>query len=51
VYARDGEEPVATSMHDIFWQRSAAVEVDLEAGEYVVHVRTSKMRACCDQRD
>jgi hypothetical protein len=44
VYARDGEEPVATTMHNTFWQRSMTVEVDLEAGEYVVHVRISRTR-------
>jgi hypothetical protein len=49
VYARNGEEPVAITMHDIFWERSVAAEVDLEAGEYVVHVRVLRTRACGDQ--
>ncbi|QRW14156.1 calpain family cysteine protease [Ceratobasidium sp. AG-Ba] len=37
------DEPYASSAHTVFWRRSINVELDdLEAGEYVVHVRLDR---------
>ncbi|KAG9095718.1 hypothetical protein FRC07_011043, partial [Ceratobasidium sp. 392] len=45
IYRKDApaSEPYASSSHTIFWRRSVNVELDdLEAGEYVVHVRLDR---------
>ncbi|KAF8597838.1 cysteine proteinase [Ceratobasidium sp. AG-I] len=45
VYRKDApvEEPYARSTHTVFWKRSVNVELkNLEAGEYVVHVRLDR---------
>lgn len=39
VYKKEGVEPIVASNHSIFNLRSVNAEADLEAGEYVVHVR------------
>lgn len=33
------EEPLLSSSHTGYWRRSVNLEIDLEPGEYVVHVR------------
>jgi hypothetical protein len=38
IFKSGEKEPVATSYHDALWRRSVNVEVDLEEGEYVIHV-------------
>lgn len=38
VYRKGETEPIATSQHSRFWGRSVQVELELDAGEYVVHV-------------
>jgi hypothetical protein len=38
IFKTGEKEPVATSYHDALWRRSVNVEVDLEAGDYVVQV-------------
>ncbi|EIN13517.1 cysteine proteinase [Punctularia strigosozonata HHB-11173 SS5] len=45
VFERDGTEPIISSVHDTLWGRSVTAEIDLHAGEYVVHVRLDK-RLC-----
>ena len=39
VYNKGGIEPIVASNHSIFNLRSVNAEADLDAGEYVVHVR------------
>jgi len=39
VYKKGGIEPIVASNHSIFNLRSVNAEADLDAGEYVVHVR------------
>jgi hypothetical protein len=41
IFKAGEKEPLASSYHDSMWRRSVNVEVDLEAGDYVVHVRHS----------
>jgi hypothetical protein len=38
----DTEEPLVSSSHTGYWRRSVNLEVDLEPGEYVVHVRLDR---------
>lgn len=38
----DMEEPLASSSHAGFWRRSVNLEINLEPGEYVVHVRLDR---------
>jgi len=42
LFARGGSEPLAESTHSIFWGRSVNLEIELDAGEYVVHVRMDR---------
>ncbi len=40
VLVKEGEtEPLAESVHAMFWTRSVNLEIELEAGKYFVHVR------------
>lgn len=39
IYKKDEDEPVALSTHHGFWDRSVDIEIDLEAGDYVVQVK------------
>ena len=39
LFKKGDAEPLATSLHSRFWGRSVQLELELEAGEYVVHVR------------
>jgi len=48
VFKKGHKEPVASSVKTSFWRRSVSLEVPLEAGEYVVHVR---LDARDDQND
>jgi hypothetical protein len=45
VYRRGETEPVGTSSHDIFFSRTITLELPLEEGEYVVHVRLDRFQA------
>ncbi|KAG8737855.1 hypothetical protein FRC10_007587 [Ceratobasidium sp. 414] len=38
----DAEEPLVSSSHTGYWRRSVNLEVDLDPGEYVVHVRLDR---------
>lgn len=33
------KEPIAASYHDATWRRSVNVELEMDEGDYVVHVR------------
>jgi hypothetical protein len=35
------QEPLAESVHNVFWERSVNLEIELEAGEYFVYVSDS----------
>lgn len=39
LFKKDDPEPLGASLHSNFWGRSVNLELELEAGEYVVHVR------------
>jgi hypothetical protein len=39
LFKKDDKEPIGSSQHSRFYSRSVNLEVDLAAGEYVVHVR------------
>jgi len=39
LFKKGDADPIASSSHSIFWTRSVNLEVELEAGDYVVHVR------------
>ncbi|KAJ6472033.1 hypothetical protein C8R45DRAFT_1013813 [Mycena sanguinolenta] len=43
LFKRGQSEPVATSSQPRFYSRSVNLELDLEAGDYVVHVRLDRM--------
>jgi hypothetical protein len=51
LYKRGEKKVIAYSKHALFWGRSVNAEVDLEAGEYVVHVsmRTQMQFDLCDE--
>jgi hypothetical protein len=38
VYEKGATVPLVSSVHDTLWSRSVTAEIDLRAGEYVVHV-------------
>lgn len=43
VLVKEGEkEPLAESVHAMFWSRSTNLEIDLEAGKYFVYVRVDR---------
>lgn len=42
LFKRDEPEPLGTSVHSNFWGRSVNLEVHLEKGDYVVHVRMDR---------
>ncbi|XP_006462259.1 hypothetical protein AGABI2DRAFT_71002 [Agaricus bisporus var. bisporus H97] len=43
VLVKEGEiEPVAESVHAMFWSRSVNLEIELEAGKYFVYVRIDR---------
>jgi hypothetical protein len=42
LYKKGEKEPIAESLHSRMYARSVNVEVDLQAGEYVVHVRLDR---------
>jgi hypothetical protein len=44
VLVKDGEkEPLAESVHAVFWSRSVNLEIDLEPGKYFVYVSLPKV--------
>ncbi|KAF8210804.1 hypothetical protein K438DRAFT_1664769 [Mycena galopus ATCC 62051] len=43
LFKRGQTEPVANSSHPRFYSRSVNLELDLEAGDYIVHVRLDRM--------
>jgi hypothetical protein len=45
LFRRGEPQPLASSRHDVYWERSVPLEIDLEPGEYVVHVRAANLRA------
>jgi len=42
LYKKGSDELLASSVHNKFWGRSVSLEVDLDEGEYVVHVRLDR---------
>jgi hypothetical protein len=52
IFKRGEKEPVASSVKTSFWNRSASLELPLEAGEYVVHVSsaTAPLEEMVDKR-
>ncbi|KAF7312318.1 Calpain catalytic domain-containing protein [Mycena indigotica] len=45
LYKQGGTEPIAVANHHAkYWSRSVNLEVDLEQGEYVVHVRLDRLK-------
>lgn len=42
LFRKDDPEPLGFSVHSHFWGRSVNLEMDLEEGEYVVHVRMDR---------
>ncbi|KZT25899.1 cysteine proteinase [Neolentinus lepideus HHB14362 ss-1] len=42
IFKRGEQEPISRSSHDQLWRRTVTTEVELEAGEYVVHVRIDR---------
>ena len=42
LYQKDDSEPLAESVHQRFWGRSVHTELELDEGEYVVHVSLMK---------
>lgn len=44
VYKRGGDQPVARSRNTCLWIYNASLETNLEAGDYVVHVRARDPR-------
>ncbi|KAH7100356.1 cysteine proteinase [Auriculariales sp. MPI-PUGE-AT-0066] len=42
LFERGGTEPIGESVHSVFWTRSVATELELDAGDYVVHVRMDR---------
>jgi hypothetical protein len=45
LFRRGEPQPLASSRHDVYWERSVPLEIDLDPGEYVVHVRAAILRA------
>ncbi|EIN09345.1 cysteine proteinase [Punctularia strigosozonata HHB-11173 SS5] len=48
VYPKSAMKPIARSRHNMLWDRSVVAEIDLEAGDYVVHVRLDRSRLRAD---
>ncbi|TFK48418.1 cysteine proteinase [Heliocybe sulcata] len=44
LYREGTDELVATSTHERLWRRSVNLEIDLEAGNYVVHARVDRKK-------
>ncbi|TFK50435.1 cysteine proteinase [Heliocybe sulcata] len=42
IFKRGDQQPISHSSHDQLWRRSVNTEVELEPGEYVVHVRIDR---------
>ncbi|KDQ54808.1 hypothetical protein JAAARDRAFT_196208 [Jaapia argillacea MUCL 33604] len=42
LFRKGDTEPIGSSVHDYFMDRSVSLELDLDAGEYVVHVRLDR---------
>jgi hypothetical protein len=38
LFKRGDQSPVASSRHDMLWEKSVPLEIDLDPGDYVVHV-------------
>ncbi|KDQ54805.1 hypothetical protein JAAARDRAFT_37910 [Jaapia argillacea MUCL 33604] len=42
LFKKGEDEPIGASSHDYFMARAVTLEIDLEAGDYVVHVRLDR---------
>ncbi|KAG8903529.1 hypothetical protein FRB99_003160 [Tulasnella sp. 403] len=42
VFKKGSSEPLATASHNRYWGRSVQMEIELDEGEYVVHVRLDR---------
>lgn len=46
LFKKGTKEPIGESSHSRFYARSVNLEIDLNEGEYVVHVRLSPPNRC-----